>query len=161
LDAQDDSAFAAELNGLLANFAGRPTPLTRCRNLPDNIYLKREDLLHGGAHKTNQVLAQALLARRMGKSRLIAETGAGRHGGGTASIPNHGSRVPARDRAGSASADVRSARSIARCRSRVRRRRLECDRPVRGFPRGRRAADRSRGCWPRARWGRTWRDFAA
>ena len=56
LDAQDDPAFAAELNGLLANYAGRPTPLTRCRNLPGNIYLKREDLLHGGAHKTNQVL---------------------------------------------------------------------------------------------------------
>jgi tryptophan synthase beta chain len=86
LDAQDDPAFAAELNGLLANYAGRPTPLTRCRNLPDNIYLKREDLLHGGAHKTNQVLGQALLARRMGKTRLIAETGAGQHGVATAIV---------------------------------------------------------------------------
>jgi tryptophan synthase beta chain len=84
LDAQDDPAFAAELNGLLANYAGRPTPLTRCRNLPGNIHLKREDLLHGGAHKTNQVLAQGLLAKRMGKSRLIAETGAGQHGVATA-----------------------------------------------------------------------------
>jgi tryptophan synthase beta chain len=84
LDAQDDPAFGAELNDLLANYAGRPTPLTRCRNLPSNIYLKREDLLHGGAHKTNQVLAQALLARRMGKTRLIAETGAGQHGVATA-----------------------------------------------------------------------------
>jgi len=84
LDAQDDPAFAAELNGLLANYAGRPTPLTRCRNLPGNIFLKREDLLHGGAHKTNQVLAQALLAKRMGKRRLIAETGAGQHGVATA-----------------------------------------------------------------------------
>jgi len=84
LDAQDDAAFAAELNGLLANYAGRPTPLTRCRNLPGNIFLKREDLLHGGAHKTNQVLAQALLAKRMGKRRLIAETGAGQHGVATA-----------------------------------------------------------------------------
>jgi tryptophan synthase beta chain len=84
LDAQDDPAFEAELNGLLANYAGRPTALTRCRNLPGNIYLKREDLLHGGAHKTNQVLAQALLARRMGKRRLIAETGAGQHGVATA-----------------------------------------------------------------------------
>jgi tryptophan synthase beta chain len=84
LDAQEDPAFAAELNDLLANYAGRPTPLTRCRNLPGNIYLKREDLLHGGAHKTNQVLAQALLARRMGKTRLIAETGAGQHGVATA-----------------------------------------------------------------------------
>jgi tryptophan synthase beta chain len=84
LDAHDDPAFAAELNELLANYAGRPTPLTRCRNLPGNIYLKREDLLHGGAHKTNQVLAQALLARRMGKRRLIAETGAGQHGVATA-----------------------------------------------------------------------------
>ncbi len=84
LDAQADPAFAAELNELLANYAGRPTPLTRCRNLPQNIYLKREDLLHGGAHKTNQVLAQGLLAKRMGKTRLIAETGAGQHGVATA-----------------------------------------------------------------------------
>ena len=86
LDAQDDAAFAAELNGLLANYAGRPTPLTRCRNLPGNICLKREDLLHGGAHKTNQVLAQGLLAERMGKTRLIAETGAGQHGVATAMV---------------------------------------------------------------------------
>ena len=86
LDAQDDPEFAAELNGLLANYAGRPTPLTRCRNLPNNIYLKREDLLHGGAHKTNQVLGQGLLAKRMGKTRLIAETGAGQHGVATAIV---------------------------------------------------------------------------
>jgi tryptophan synthase beta chain len=86
LDAQDDRAFAAELSGLLANYAGRPTPLTRCRNLPGNIYLKREDLLHGGAHKTNQVLGQGLLAKRMGKTRLIAETGAGQHGVATAIV---------------------------------------------------------------------------
>jgi len=86
LDAQDDPAFSAELNRLLANYAGRPTPLTRCRNLPDNIYLKREDLLHGGAHKTNQVLGQGLLAKRMGKTRLIAETGAGQHGVATAIV---------------------------------------------------------------------------
>ena len=86
LDAQDDPAFAEELNDLLANYAGRPTPLTRCRNLPGNIHLKREDLLHGGAHKTNQVLAQGLLAKRMGKSRLIAETGAGQHGVATAIV---------------------------------------------------------------------------
>ncbi len=84
LDAQGDPAFGAELEDLLANYAGRPTPLTRCRNLPGTIYLKREDLLHGGAHKTNQVLGQALLARRMGKRRLIAETGAGQHGVATA-----------------------------------------------------------------------------
>ena len=86
LDAQEDPAFGKELDGLLANYAGRPTPLTRCRNLPGNIYLKREDLLHGGAHKTNQVLAQGLLARRMGKTRLIAETGAGQHGVATAIV---------------------------------------------------------------------------
>jgi tryptophan synthase beta chain len=86
LDAQDDASFQAELGDLLANYAGRPTPLTRCRNLPGNIYLKREDLLHGGAHKTNQVLAQGLLARRMGKTRLIAETGAGQHGVATAIV---------------------------------------------------------------------------
>ena len=87
LDASDDPGFRAELDGLLASYAGRPTPLTRCRNLGSErarIYLKREDLLHGGAHKTNQVLGQALLAKRMGKSRLIAETGAGQHGVATA-----------------------------------------------------------------------------
>jgi tryptophan synthase beta chain len=87
LDAQEDPAFHVELEELLTKYAGRPTPLTRCRNLgagKARIYLKREDLLHGGAHKTNQVLAQALLARRMGKTRLIAETGAGQHGVATA-----------------------------------------------------------------------------
>jgi tryptophan synthase beta chain len=86
LDAQHDPAFTAELNDLLANYAGRPTPLTKCRNLSGNIYLKREELLHGGAHKTNQVLGQGLLARRMGKTRLIAETGAGQHGVATAIV---------------------------------------------------------------------------
>ena len=86
LAAQADPAFAAELNALLSHYAGRPTPLTQCRNLPSTIYLKREDLLHGGAHKTNQVLAQGLLARRMGKRRLIAETGAGQHGVATAIV---------------------------------------------------------------------------
>ena len=87
LEARSDIGFQAELAILLETYAGRPTPLTRCRNLGSakaRIYLKREDLLHGGAHKTNQVLAQALLARRMGKTRLIAETGAGQHGVATA-----------------------------------------------------------------------------
>jgi len=87
LDCEDDPSFRTELDELLATYAGRPTPLTRCRNLPGDparIYLKREDLLHGGAHKTNQVLGQALLAKRMGKRRLIAETGAGQHGVATA-----------------------------------------------------------------------------
>lgn len=88
LEARDDPAFQAELGALLAEYAGRPTPLYRCRNLcahrPASIWLKREDLLHGGAHKTNQVLGQALLARRMGKTRIIAETGAGQHGVATA-----------------------------------------------------------------------------
>ncbi len=86
LDSEEDPAFRAELDDLLTKYAGRPTPLTRCRNLGKNIYLKREDLLHGGAHKTNQVLAQALLAKRMGKTRLIAETGAGQHGVATAMV---------------------------------------------------------------------------
>jgi len=89
LAAQLDEAFQSELADLLSTYAGRPTPLTRCRNLGGGrarIYLKREDLLHGGAHKTNQVLAQALLARRMGKTRLIAETGAGQHGVATALV---------------------------------------------------------------------------
>ncbi|MGZ8351247.1 MAG: tryptophan synthase subunit beta [Allosphingosinicella sp.] len=87
VEAQQDESFQAELGELLAKYAGRPTPLTRCRNLGSDrarLYLKREDLLHGGAHKTNQVLAQALLAKRMGKTRLIAETGAGQHGVATA-----------------------------------------------------------------------------
>ncbi|MDX2274498.1 MAG: tryptophan synthase subunit beta [Hyphomonadaceae bacterium] len=86
---EEDASFQAELRELLVNFAGRPTPLTLCRNLGKGkakIYLKREDLLHGGAHKTNQVLGQALLAKRMGKTRLIAETGAGQHGVATAIV---------------------------------------------------------------------------
>jgi tryptophan synthase beta chain len=89
LAAQEDEAFQTELSDLLHKYAGRPTPLTRCRNLGSDkarIYLKREDLLHGGAHKTNQVLGQALLAKRMGKTRLIAETGAGQHGVATAIV---------------------------------------------------------------------------
>ncbi|MBK8481115.1 MAG: tryptophan synthase subunit beta [Proteobacteria bacterium] len=88
LAAQQDAAFQQELEALLRDYAGRPTPLYRCRNLCAatgvRLYLKREDLLHGGAHKTNQVLGQALLARRLGKTRLIAETGAGQHGVATA-----------------------------------------------------------------------------
>ena len=87
LDAQTDPGFQAELAHLLTTYAGRPTPLTRCRNLAAGkarLYLKREDLLHGGAHKTNQVLGQGLLAKRMGKTKLIAETGAGQHGVATA-----------------------------------------------------------------------------
>jgi len=87
LAAMEDAAFQAELTGLLTKYAGRPTPLTRCRNLGNDrarLYLKREDLLHGGAHKTNQVLGQGLLAKKMGKRRIIAETGAGQHGVATA-----------------------------------------------------------------------------
>lgn len=88
IEAMDDNAFHSEFNALLKDYAGRPTPLTLCRNLTagtkTKIYLKREDLLHGGAHKTNQVLGQALLTKRMGKKRVIAETGAGQHGVATA-----------------------------------------------------------------------------
>jgi len=88
IESQEDDSFIAEFNDLLTNYAGRPTPLTLTRNLTKNplakIYLKREDLLHGGAHKTNQVLGQALLAKRMGKTEIIAETGAGQHGVATA-----------------------------------------------------------------------------
>lgn len=87
-DAQQDPEFQSEFKNLLSTYLGRPTPLTLCHNLtkgsPAKIYLKREDLLHGGAHKTNQVLGQALLAKRMGKTRIIAETGAGQHGTATA-----------------------------------------------------------------------------
>jgi tryptophan synthase beta chain len=87
LAAMEDEAFQSELSELLHKYAGRPTPLTRCRNLGTakaRLYLKREDLLHGGAHKTNQVLGQGLLAKKMGKRRIIAETGAGQHGVATA-----------------------------------------------------------------------------
>jgi len=84
----DDPAFLSSLGSYLAEFAGRPTPLTFCRNLSQDlgcrVYLKREDLLHGGAHKLNNTLGQALLAQFMGKTRLIAETGAGQHGVATA-----------------------------------------------------------------------------
>tara|TARA_R110000744_G_scaffold15549_3_gene43287 strand:- start:4886 stop:6133 length:1248 start_codon:yes stop_codon:yes gene_type:complete len=88
IESQTDEVFLTEFNKLLTSYAGRPTPLTLCRNIVKNplakIYLKREDLLHGGAHKTNQVLGQALLAKRMGKTEIIAETGAGQHGVATA-----------------------------------------------------------------------------
>ena len=89
--AQADSRFQQELDLLLSNYAGRPTPLYHARHLSEHlggarIYLKREDLLHTGAHKINNCLGQALLARRMGKRRLIAETGAGQHGVATATV---------------------------------------------------------------------------
>jgi len=87
-NAQQDPEFQAEFTALLNEYAGRPTPLTLTRNMVKNpkvkLYLKREDLLHGGAHKTNQVLGQALLTKRMGKKEVIAETGAGQHGVATA-----------------------------------------------------------------------------
>ena len=84
-----DSNFKKELKDYLENYAGRPTPLYLAKNLTEfvggaKIYLKREDLLHGGAHKTNNTLGQCLLAKKMGKKRIIAETGAGQHGVGTA-----------------------------------------------------------------------------
>lgn len=90
-DAKKDPAFQEELAGLLRDFAGRPTPLYYAERLTEHfggarIYLKREDLLHTGAHKINNALGQALLARRMGKPRLIAETGAGQHGVATATV---------------------------------------------------------------------------
>lgn len=88
LEAKDDPAFNAEFMSLLKDYAGRPTSMFLTRNLVSNpnvkLYLKREDLLHGGAHKTNQVLGQALLTKRMGKTEVIAETGAGQHGVATA-----------------------------------------------------------------------------
>lgn len=86
---RNDSEFKKELDYYLQNYAGRPTPLFFAKNLTDyvggaRIFLKREDLLHGGAHKTNNCLGQCILAKRMGKKRIIAETGAGQHGVGTA-----------------------------------------------------------------------------
>jgi tryptophan synthase beta chain len=89
--ARDDPAFQTELADLLHNYAGRPTPLYFAKHLSETlggarIWLKREDLLHTGAHKINNCLGQALLARRMGKRRIIAETGAGQHGVATATV---------------------------------------------------------------------------
>ena len=94
LEAQKDPAFQAELDNLLTTFAGRPTELYFAEQLTKEmggakIYLKREDLLHTGAHKINNALGQALLAKRMGKTRIIAETGAGQHGIATASVCAH------------------------------------------------------------------------
>jgi tryptophan synthase beta chain len=91
LEACSDPAFQAELDLLLRTYAGRPTPLYLARRLSESlggarIYLKREDLLHTGAHKINNCLGQVLLARRMGKKRIIAETGAGQHGVATATV---------------------------------------------------------------------------
>ena len=90
LEVRDDSEFQRELEYLLKNYAGRPTPLFLAgrlsKKLGSRIYLKREDLCHTGAHKINNALGQALLAKRMGKTRIIAETGAGQHGVATATI---------------------------------------------------------------------------
>ncbi|MGD8288322.1 MAG: tryptophan synthase subunit beta [Gemmatimonadota bacterium] len=87
--AREDAGFQAELDALLADFSGRPTPLYHARRLGeaighDQVWLKREDLNHTGAHKINNTLGQGLLAKRMGKRRIIAETGAGQHGVATA-----------------------------------------------------------------------------
>ncbi|MDP9243022.1 MAG: pyridoxal-phosphate dependent enzyme, partial [Actinomycetota bacterium] len=85
---RDDPAFRDELNALLRDFVGRPTPLTFARRLSERtgyrVFLKREDLAHTGAHKINNTIGQVLLARRLGKERIIAETGAGQHGVATA-----------------------------------------------------------------------------
>jgi tryptophan synthase beta chain len=90
LQAREDPTYKDELDGLLRDFGGRPTPLYRAKRLSAKsgraIYLKREDLNHTGSHKLNNALGQALLARRMGKRRIIAETGAGQHGVATATV---------------------------------------------------------------------------
>src|SRR5215469_4964499 len=87
-EAWSDAAFRAELDGLLRSYGGRPTPVTECVRLSERlgvrVLLKREDLAHTGSHKLNNVVGQALLTRRMGKNRVIAETGAGQHGVATA-----------------------------------------------------------------------------
>ena len=90
LAAREDPQYRAELNGLLRDFAGRPTSLYRAHRLSERVgrpvYLKREDLNHTGSHKLNNALGQVLLAKRMGKRRIIAETGAGQHGVATATV---------------------------------------------------------------------------
>ena len=88
-EAKEDPSFQAELDDLLKNYVGRETPLYHAKRLTDHIggaqiYLKREDLNHTGAHKINNALGQVLLAKRMGKKKIIAETGAGQHGVATA-----------------------------------------------------------------------------
>ena len=87
-DACADEAFRAELDRLGREYSGRPTPLTRAERFAPGkrLYLKREDLLHTGAHKLNNALGQALLASRLGKRRVVAETGAGQHGVATATV---------------------------------------------------------------------------
>jgi tryptophan synthase beta chain len=87
-EAQQDESFHAELHALLTTYAGRPTPLTLAERFAPGkrIYLKREDLLHTGAHKLNNALGQAVIARRLGKHRVVAETGAGQHGVATATV---------------------------------------------------------------------------
>lgn len=91
LASRDDQSFQSELQELLQNYAGRPTPLFHAARLTEHcggasIYLKREDLLHTGAHKINNTIGQVLLARRMNKQRIVAETGAGQHGVATATV---------------------------------------------------------------------------
>src|SRR5213080_2350429 len=85
---RDDESFRTEVQELLENYGGRPTPLTRVERFASGkrMYLKREDLLHTGAHKLNNALGQAVLARRLGKRRIVAETGAGQHGVATATV---------------------------------------------------------------------------
>lgn len=87
---KNDHEFNREFDSLLKNFAGRPTPIFFCKNLSERygakFFLKREDLLHTGAHKINNTIGQALLAKRLGKKRIIAETGAGQHGVATATV---------------------------------------------------------------------------
>jgi tryptophan synthase beta chain len=87
-DAREDAGFLAELDTLGREYAGRPTPLTRAERFAPRkrLYLKREDLLHTGAHKLNNALGQAVLARRLGKTRIVAETGAGQHGVAAATV---------------------------------------------------------------------------
>ena len=90
-EAAEDPEFQSELKTLLQTYAGRPTPLTPAQRMVDHIgktriYLKREDLTHTGAHKINNAIGQILLAKRMGKTRIIAETGAGQHGVVTATV---------------------------------------------------------------------------
>ena len=90
-DAKQDDSFWEEFEDLLANYVGRPTALYHAKNLTEKlgtsqIYIKREDLNHTGAHKINNAIGQALLAKRLGKNRIIAETGAGQHGVATATV---------------------------------------------------------------------------
>ena len=132
--AQTDASFQSEFYKLLKNFAGRPTPLQFASRLTaklggPRIYLKREDLLHTGAHKINNAIGQGLLAVKMGKPRIVAETGAGQHGVASATVAAHHSPATAGRSSGGAGPAPARSRKNGECRKKLGRQNL-LDRPL-------------------------------